>query len=277
MQVLDTRAAPPVDGLVVVADDERNGFGAVGRGIARQQRQPGVLNGVGVLEFVHQHVAEAPAIVGQQRWVVAPELVGPQQQLGKVDGAVTGAGLLIVHVQLDELAASGIVVVLEVARPAPLFLVRIDEPLHLARRPARLIQIARLDQLLDHALLVFGIEDLKALHEPGVAPVEAQQPMRQAVERADPERAARYPQQRLDPPAHLTRSLVRERHGQHAMRGHVLSLDQPGDPVREYACLAAPGSGEHQDRTERGGDRLALRFVQGIEKEGQVHGGRIVP
>jgi hypothetical protein len=53
LQVLDARAAPPIDRLIVVADRERQAGGT------REQRQPLVLDRVGVLKFVDQHVPEA--------------------------------------------------------------------------------------------------------------------------------------------------------------------------------------------------------------------------
>src|SRR6185437_3921415 len=222
-------------------------------------------------------MTETAAIVPKQSRIVTPQLIRPQQQLREVHYAVTGAGLFIVDIQLDELPARGIVVVLEALRPTTLVLVRIDEPLHLARYPAALVQVARLDEFLDEALLVLGIEDLKTLHETRLAPVETQQPMGEPVERADPQRAAGYSQQRLDPAPHFTGSLVRERHGQNAVRRDVLRLNQPRDPIGQHARLAAPGAGEDQHGTERSGDRFALRFVQRIEEGGQVHAGRIVP
>src|SRR6185312_3177861 len=133
------------------------------------------------------------------------------------------------------------------------------------------------DQLLDQALLVFRVHDLEALDQAGFAPVQPQQPVRKAVEGADPERAPGDAQQRLDPPPHLSGRLVRERHRQNTVRRDLLGLDQPGDSMREHPRLAASRTGQHQHRGERGRDRLALRLVEGIQKGGQVHGGRIVP
>ncbi len=100
------------------------------------------------------------------------------------------ACLFVVRVELDELAAHGIAVVLQILRAAAFILVGVDEALHFARRPAVLVEILRLQHLLDEAALVFGVEDLEVLRQLRVAPVKAQQAVRDAVEGADPQRRA---------------------------------------------------------------------------------------
>ena len=103
------------------------------------------------------------------------------------------------------------------------------------------------------------------------APVDSQQPMRQAVERADPQVARRHAEQRLDAVAHLGRGLVRERHGEHVLRGDAVDADDPRDAVHEHARLAAAGAGEHERRAIRRRDGLALRVVQRVDDVGDVH------
>jgi len=137
----------------------------------------------------------------------------------------------------------------EVLRAVALVLVVIDEPLHLARHPARLVVLGRLQHLLDEALLVLGVEDLEALGELRLAPVHAQQAVRDAVEGADPERRPRQAEQLLDARAHLAGGLVGEGDREDAVRRGALGLDHPGDAVREHARLARARAGEHQHRT----------------------------
>ena len=72
------RAAPAIDRLIVIADDHHLA------GIARQQADPGVLNVVGILEFIDEDIGEALAVVLQDMRFVQPQLVGAQQQLGEV-------------------------------------------------------------------------------------------------------------------------------------------------------------------------------------------------
>ena len=116
VQVLDPRAAPAVDRLIVVADRERQTGGA------GEQHEPFVLDGVRVLEFVDEHVPEALAVVVQQRRVVAPYFVGAQQQLGEIHDAGAPAGLLVGLIDPDQLAPRRIAVVLQMlgrAGPRP--------------------------------------------------------------------------------------------------------------------------------------------------------------
>ena len=78
---------------------------------------------------------------------------------------------------------------------------------------------------LDHAHLVVRVHHLEAFRQSGLAPVQAQQPVREAVEGADPHAARAVLQQRLDAPAHLGRGLVGEGDREHAVRGHADHFD----------------------------------------------------
>src|SRR5947207_11928315 len=60
--------------------------------------------------------------------------------------------------------------------------------------------------LLDEALLILGVEDLEALSEIRLAPVQPQQPVCDAVKGADPQSAAGHTEQSLDASTHLPRS-----------------------------------------------------------------------
>ena len=89
VNMLDARAAPAIDRLIVVADHERYAC------VASKQSQPGVLNGVGVLKLVDQKMLKAPPVMLQQFGVVAQHLVCAQQQLGEVDQAAALANLFV--------------------------------------------------------------------------------------------------------------------------------------------------------------------------------------
>ena len=180
VQVLDARAAPAVDRLVVVADHHQ-ALATLG-----QQPQPGVLDGVGVLELIHQHMAEASLVVLEQAGVVAPQIQRTQQQLGEVDDASAGAGLFIGFVDLQLCGEEQITAGLDVAWTQAFVLLRVDPPLRLARRPALLIEAELADHPLDQALLVIGVENLEILRQLRLAPVSTQQAVGQAVKGAHP-------------------------------------------------------------------------------------------
>src|SRR3546814_18154253 len=63
--------------------------------VAGKQPHEAVLDAVGVLELVHQQLAEALPVVRQQRRRVAQHLVRAQQDLGEVDQPGTVAALLV--------------------------------------------------------------------------------------------------------------------------------------------------------------------------------------
>src|SRR5450631_1069269 len=270
LQVLHLRAAPAINRLIVVADRE---WGAVR---AHEEFHPPVLDGVRVLELVDEHVAEASLIVREQLRLSAPQLEGAQQELCEIDDARLRAGGLVAGIEFDELAAVQVARIFKLSRAAAFVLVGIDEPLDLARHPAGFIQVLGFQNLADEAQLILGVEDLKALRQIGLAPVQAQEPMRDAMERADPQRGAGRAEELCDAATHLPCRLVREGDGEDALRGYALDLNQPRDPMREHAGLAAAGAGEHQYRPERGRDRGALCVVERIEEGRDIHGGRIV-
>src|SRR6185437_11770064 len=83
LHVGDVRAAKGVDRLVVVPYGENR---CLRRG---QQLQPLVLQHVGILELVDQNVRKAAAVMLAQPLVPRQQLVGAQQQLGKIDDAIT--------------------------------------------------------------------------------------------------------------------------------------------------------------------------------------------
>jgi hypothetical protein len=63
--------------------------------VPRQQPQPGVLDGVGILELVHQDVAKRLLVVVEDVAACQQQLVGAQQQLGEVHQPGAIAGLLV--------------------------------------------------------------------------------------------------------------------------------------------------------------------------------------
>src|SRR3569623_2114976 len=267
LYVLDERAAPAVDRLIVVADREQI------RALAREQPQPGVLQTVGVLELVHQDMLKALAIMGENVGAVAQQFMRAQQQLGEVDQPRAAAVLCVSLIDAQHLRREEVAACVDVLRPQAFFFAAIDVPLYLARRPLRLVELEALQEPADQAILIVGVEDLKGLRQIGLAPVRAQQAMGEIVKRADPHAADRDTEQLLDAAAHLGRGLVGEGHGEHAVGRGTFDPDQPGDAVHEHARLAAARARDHQHRAGRGSHCVALGVVEGIEQVGDIHRG----
>ena len=266
LQIFDASTAPAVDRLIVVADGERRTIRA------HEQLHPCVLDGVRVLEFVDQHVAEAASVMAEQLGLVAPQFEGAQQQFSEIDHACPLAGVLVILVELDQLAPGRIVAVLQRLRTHAFVLVLVDEVLHIARYPAGLVEALCLEQLLDESQLIVAVQNLEGLWQARLTPVQPKQAMRDAMKGADPQRCAGHAKQRLDAGAHLAGRLVGEGHGDDAMDRGFFSLHQPDDAVGEHAGLAAARAGEHEHGTDGRGHGFALRFVQRVEDRGKVHG-----
>ena len=267
LDVLDPCATPAVDGLVIIAD-HGHAFAITG-----QQLQPGVLQGVGILELVDQQVGEALAVMRQQVRRVTQQLQRAQQQLTEIHQPATLAGQLIELVHLDHLAHVGVAVGLDLMGPQPLFLAAGDEVLDLLGRPALVIDVVLLEQSLDHAQLVIAVDDLEVLGQTRLLPVGAQQTVTDGVEGADPHVAQTAAIERLETRAHLAGGLVGEGHRQDGIGRELVSVHQPGDAMDQHAGLAGAGARQYQHVARRRGHGLTLMRVEVIEEGRFGHAG----
>lgn len=265
LDVFHLRAAPAVDRLVIVADDHHVAVAA------RQQADPGVLDAVGILEFVHQHVGETLAVVVEDMRLVQPQLVRAQQQLGEIHQPGAIAGFLIGLIDAQPGGLYRVVVGLDVLRAQALVFLAVDVPHRLTRRPLLLIDVQRLDDALEQPQLVVAVEDLEILRQVGFQVVGAQQTMRQAVEGADPHAALAGADQMFDTVAHFRRRLVGEGHRHDRIRRTVLHRQQPGDAMHQYPRLAAARPGQNQQVAARRRHGFTLFFIQAVEQIGDVH------
>ena len=278
--VADLGAAEGVDALVVIPHRKdaahRHARPTVGSGLAvtGEQLEPGVLQAVGVLEFVDQDVAEARLVVAAQRFVALQQFKAAQQQFGKIDHAFALALRFVFGVEAD--AARGKVVVgLGLRGANALFLVRVDEVGQLARREFLVVDVEVFQQALDRRQLVGRVENLKQRRQAGLAVVRAQQAIAQAVEGADPHPAGVDRQERGEPRLHFLGRLVGEGHGEDTLRPDLAGGDQPGDARGQHARLAAARAGEDQRMLRRQGDGgVLLRVEVGKQVGHREHLGR---
>ncbi len=143
----------------------------------------------------------------------------------------------------------------------------------LARRPALLVDVGCLDDLLHQAQLVVDAEDGEVGFEADELGVAAQHLGADRVEGAEPGHAlGDRADERADPLLHLARRLVGEGDGEDVERPRLRGRDQVGDAGRQHPGLAGAGAGKHEHRALRRLDRLALLGVEA----GKI-GGRLRP
>ena len=126
-------------------------------------------------------------------------------------------------------------------------------------------------QRFEQPQLVVVVEDGEVLVETVDAEragVDAQDAGREAVKGAQPPARGRLADQRLDPVAHFTGSLVGKSHGEQLLRPRRAGDQQVTDPGGQGAGLARAGAREHQHRSGEGLHRLALGRVQPLQVSG---------
>ena len=191
-----------------------------------------------------------------------------EQQVAEVAGVQRLQPLLILRIELGAAAGGegfGLAGVDLLGSPAAV-LPAVDEAGELARGPALLVEAGGLDELLQDAQLVVGVEDgevgLKA-DELGVA---AQHARGDGVEGAEPRHALdRAAGQAADALAHFARGLVGEGDGEDLARPGAAGRDQVGEPGGQRGGLAGAGAGEDQHRAFGRQHGLALRRVEALE------------
>ena len=264
-------AAPRVDRLVVVADHRQ----VVVAGSERAN--PQVLRPVRVLVFVDVEVAPAVLVAGEDvgRVLEQPDRLeqevveverpdGPQARL--VGPGETGDDPLVV-VEGD--LVEGVGVEHLVLRPA-------DRAEH-GRRPelAGRREVLLAQELLHQRLLVVRVVDDETPVDPDRAAVAPEDPGADGVERPGLDVAAGLPDKRHDPFTELTGRTVGEGDGQDLPGPDALHPDEVGDAVGKDPGLAAPGTGQDQQRALGRRDRPGLLRVEpGDDPLGQGRGRR---
>lgn len=199
-----------------------------------------------------------------------------QQQLGEVDEAGSPTGSFVVLIDIEQGAALRIIAMVDRLGPFAFVLGAVDEPGRLTRRKAGFVQAHAGYDALDQPLLVVRIENLEGFRQLRLAPMPAQQTVRDAMESADGEPACAAGDEILAAAAHLARGFIGERHGKNRIRRDALDLEQPRDTMRQHARLAGAGASEHEIMVRRRGDCVALSLIEGVEQVGHVH-PRILP
>lgn len=229
-----------------------------------------ILDGVGVLELIHQDVAVALPVVLPKRLIAGEQLIHAQQELGEIDQALAAAMSLVGVVELDQGAEDWAFAFADVARPPPFVLVAIDEGGGLPRREAIGIELRLEGEAADQAQLVLGVEDLEVLRQSGLRRVLAEKAMGDAMEGTDREPIHPAAEQSGYPCPHLAGGLVGEGHREQRPGRSAPFGEEERDAAGEHPGLARAGTGEHQGVTGRGGHRGALGLIE-VGEEPLVH------
>ena len=151
-------------------------------------------------------------------------------------------------------------------RAEALVLPAVDHHGELPRRPALVVEVFGLDELLDQPDDVVGVEDGEVGAQAGKLGMAAQQLDADRVEGAEPRHALdRLADEQADALLHLARGLVGEGDGEDLAGIGEAEAEDMGDAGGEHARLAGAGAGEHQDRPFRGLDGEALLGVEALQ------------
>ena len=258
--VVDVGAAPAVDRLIVIAD------AADIVAALRDQAQPEVLDGVGVLVLVDENVLEPFLPVAEHIRIFAEQAQRLEQQVAEIGRVQRLQPVLIERVEFRALAVGeglGFARRNLVGRQAPV-LPGVDLPGERARRPALVVDVLGLDHLLQEADLVVGVENREIGFQADEFGMATQDLGGNGVERAEPGHAFGHrARQRGHAFPHLARRLVGEGDSQDFRRARLAERQNVGDAGRQHAGLAGAGAGQHQNRAV---DRFHRRALLGIER-----------
>ena len=255
----DLRPAPAVDRLVVIAD-------AADILVAlREQPQPEILRAVGVLIFVDQYIFKLVLVALEYLAMVFEQVQRVQQQVAEITGVQRFQPFLIERVEMLALA---IVIALrlvgiEILRVEAAVLPLVDQTGEHPGGPALVVDFLGLDQLLEQANLVVGVENGEIALQADHLGMAAQHFRADAVEGAEPRHAFEtLADDCPDPLLHLAGGLVGERYRENLAGPGFARVDDMGDSPGQGGGLAGPRAGEHQHRALAGEHGLALRRVQ---------------
>ena len=191
-----------------------------------------------------------------------------QQQIAEIGGVEDFQPLLIAGVELAALAvaehrgfAGG-----HLRRRQAAILPAVDQSGQHPRRPALVVDIFGLQQLLEQPDLIVDVEHGEIgleLHQFGM---DAQDAAADRMEGAEPRHAFDGLAEHLaEPELHLARRLVGEGHRQDFVRPRPALAQDVGDAGGQHPGFAGAGAGQHQNRPVQRHHRLALLRIEAGE------------
>ena len=208
---------------------------------------------------------EARLILPQHFALLAKQANAFEQEVAEVGGVEHLEPLLVGGVQLLAAAAgkarrlSGG----DLLRREPAVLPAVEKARKHARRPAFLVDVLRLQELLEEADLIVLVENGEVgfqAHQFGVA---AQDFYADRMEGAEPGHALDdLPDHRADASFHFARGLVGEGDRKNLARARPPGGEDVGDACGQHTRFAGAGAGEHQHRPFQGLDRQPLLRIE---------------
>jgi hypothetical protein len=216
---------------------------------------------VGVLEFVDEHVREAPdhrvtkGIVSFERTHGAVDQITEVESIGLLKPFFVGR----VHAAYD--LGPG-VRRLDVGRPLDFLLGTVDPACHCLGLISLLVETQIAKHALHQRQLILVVVDREILRKPQALSVAPEQPGACRVKRPYLNGSPLLAEQTQQTLAHLAGRLVGEGDRENSPRRHVVRGDQVRDTKRDHAGLAASGAGKDHERPPLVNDCLALTRIQ---------------
>ena len=255
--VANVRRSEAVDRLVLIADRAHVSV------LAAKQLQEAVLRVVRVLVLVDEDVAERLPPALERLGEALEDLHSEHEHVVEVDGVRGVKAALVQLIRLgDRLIPEG--------RDSRRVLLGRDELVlragDLRMDPTRRKALRVLSELLEACLhephLVLVVVDREAGRVAKALRLAPQHPAARGVEGEDPDRARRLAEHALEPLAHLSGRLVRERDREDLVRLHPTRADEMSDAIREDARLPRARAGDDEERPLGRENGLPLGFVQ---------------
>ena len=200
-----------------------------------------------------------------------------QQQIAEIGGVELLQPPLIERVELARFAVGegeALAFRHALGRKPPV-LPAIDHCREQPRRPALLVDILGIEQLLQQPDLIVGVEHGERRLQIDQLGMAAQDLDADGVEGAEPRHALDHAADQLaDAEFHLARGLVGEGDGENFSRPRPAQAQNMGNARRQHPCLAGAGAGQHQQRAIERLDRLALLRIERVEiaRRAKPHG-----
>ncbi len=304
--VVDGRSAEGIDRLVVVSH-----HGDVAMRL-RDESDQLCLRPVGVLEFIHQHVAISLRDGRTRRRGLAHQPECERDLVPEVDEPVPGQQVLVGRIGAGELHLTAPILgqgrCRVRARPWTLAAVGrgLRDALRLGPDPLGVVDERRRRDVLvlataeqggergeesrrvaEGAVLVeVEVIEVLAQEDHDLGPAQHAQvrrqtqlkrelpdePVTERVERRDLGIRIAVRDELVHADRHLVGSLVREREGQDLRRSCLSGRDQPGDPAGDHLRLAGAGPGDDEHGPVAVGDRAFLVPVEPLEQGLHAHG-----